>query len=192
MKAEAALPRKTRFNNNKNTFNISGDNNNIGSIQLGDRYGTDEISSSSMSVKRKFNGDLEEGNDNKKLNTFEVEENNSILGKWNKFLENKENFHSYSPEYHRIIRSGKTVSSKPSLDKEFYDQHVNEHKDVEYVLPEACMPYIANVMKQDDLKNYRKGIRPYQKQIMKMKMLSYFLKTCFKPCKFSYHSPRYP
>ncbi|KAI7906348.1 uncharacterized protein BX663DRAFT_189985 [Cokeromyces recurvatus] len=163
MKAEAALPKRTRFINNKNTFIISGNNSNIRSIQLGDRYGTDESSSSNMGVKRKFNSDLEERNNNKKPNIFEVEEgikeNNSILEKWDKFLENKESFHLYSPEYHRIIRGEKIVSSKPFLDKDLYNQHINEHKDVEYVIPEACMPYIANVIKQDDLDSYRKAIR---------------------------------
>ncbi|CEI98085.1 hypothetical protein RMCBS344292_12202 [Rhizopus microsporus] len=60
-----------------------------------------ESESSSMNTKRKTIGDSEEIAKTKKPYQFEfvgnTEEINSILGKWNKFLENKETFHPYSP-----------------------------------------------------------------------------------------------
>ncbi|KAI8091742.1 hypothetical protein BDF21DRAFT_449119 [Thamnidium elegans] len=159
LKAETALPKKIRIINSKNTFNMIGNNN--GNIRLGDTYNASE--SSSMNTKRKANDDFEEIAITKKPYQPEFVENaeeiNSILGKWNKFLENKENFHPYSPEYHRVIRCGKTVSSRPSLDKELYDQHVSQHEEKEYSLPEVCMSYIDNIMNQHDLKKYRKAIR---------------------------------
>lgn len=76
-----------------------GNNNNIENIQLG---GTNsESESSSMNTKRKTIDDSEEIAKTKKPYQFEfvgnTEEINSILGKWNKFLENKETFHPYSP-----------------------------------------------------------------------------------------------
>lgn len=70
-----------------------------------------------------------------------------------------DDFHPYSPEYHRIIRSGKIVSHKPYLDKELYTSHVNEHEDKEYTLPVVCAPYILKVIRQDDLKSFKKAIR---------------------------------
>lgn len=107
-------------------------------------------------TKRKSNDDSEEATNTKKPYEYEFEETNSILEKWNKFLENKENFHPYSPDYHRVIRCGKTVSSRPSLSKELYNQHVSQHEEKEYPLPEVCMAYISNVMNQDNLSKYRK------------------------------------
>ncbi|KAG2203446.1 hypothetical protein INT47_008173 [Mucor saturninus] len=107
LKAEAALPKKIRSVSSKNTFNMIGNNNNIGNIQLGDTYSASE--SSSMNTKRKANDDFEEITKTKKPCQFEFEGNteeiNSILGKWSKFLENKENFHPFSLEYHHVIRS---------------------------------------------------------------------------------------
>ncbi|KAI9487279.1 MAG: hypothetical protein EXX96DRAFT_615069 [Benjaminiella poitrasii] len=123
----------SKFTNNRNIFNINSD---IGSIQFGDRHGAEESSSNSMSVKRKFDDDL----------------------KWNKFLKNQE-FYPCSFEYNRVIRSEKTVSSRPSLNKELYDRLVYKHIDVDYALPDVCMPYIANAINQGGLKSYRKAIR---------------------------------
>lgn len=138
-----------------------GNNNNIGNIQLGDTYSASE--SSILNTKRKANNDFEEITKTKKPYQSEFEGNteeiNSILGKWNKFLENKENFHPFSPEYHHVIRCGKTVSYRPFLNKELYDQHVSQHEEKEYLLPEVCMSYIDNIMNQHDLKKYRKAIR---------------------------------
>ncbi|KAI9477728.1 MAG: hypothetical protein EXX96DRAFT_650172 [Benjaminiella poitrasii] len=137
LKAEAALPKKIRIVNSKNTFNMICNNN--GNIQLSDTYSATK--SSSMDIKRKANDDFEETAVTKKSyqsgfveNTKEI---NSILGKWNKFLENKKNFHLYSPEYHCVIRCG----------------------EKEYPLSEACKSYIDNIMNQNDLKKYRKAIR---------------------------------
>lgn len=36
---------------------------------------------------------------------------NVMLGKWDDFLDNRDSFHPYSPEYHRVIRSGNGLSS---------------------------------------------------------------------------------
>lgn len=76
-----------------------GSNNNIGNIHLGDTYSASE--SSSIKTKRKANDDFEEITKTKKPCQSEYEGNteeiNSILGKWNKFLENKGNFHPFSP-----------------------------------------------------------------------------------------------
>ncbi|CAO3607218.1 unnamed protein product [Mucor hiemalis] len=76
-----------------------GNNNNIENIQLGDTYSASE--SSSMNTKRKANDDFEVITKMKKPRQSEFEGNteeiNSILGKWNKFLKNKENFQPFSP-----------------------------------------------------------------------------------------------
>ncbi|ORE04442.1 hypothetical protein BCV72DRAFT_14721 [Rhizopus microsporus var. microsporus] len=81
-----------------------------------------------MNTKRKANDDSEEMAKTKKPYQSEfvgnTEEINSILVNWNKFLEKKKkkkNFHPYSLKYHCVIGYGKTVSSRPSLNKELYD-----------------------------------------------------------------------
>lgn len=123
LKAEYALPRKVNIVNNKNTFNIIGNNNQVQNIRVGDNI------ESSAGIKRKLDNDHENGNSSKKP---EIEKSNSLLQKWDSFLNNKETFHPYSPEYHRVIRSGKSVSPKPFLDEILYNQHVGEHSHLQF------------------------------------------------------------
>lgn len=78
LKAEVALPRKSRAVNNKNTFNIGGNKNNT-------HIGTGASSSdSSTGVKRRLDTDSEGENDHKKHITkpeIEKTNNTSILGR---------------------------------------------------------------------------------------------------------------
>jgi hypothetical protein len=158
LKAEAALPRRPRIINSKNIFYVNGDNNNFGDIQLGDITNTPQ----SSAQKRKYVDGSHQEIQNKRPNHQPDQDQNpstSMFGKWNKFLENRNNFHPYSPEYHRIIRSGQIVSHLPYLDPEIYLDHVAQHKHHEYPFPENCRSYINNVMDQNDIKEYKKAIR---------------------------------
>lgn len=64
-----------------------------------------------------------------------------IWKKWISFIKDPENikhFHPYSPEYHDIIRCGKSVSWLPNLDQHLYNKHMELHQEeVSRPLPAA-------------------------------------------------------
>lgn len=51
-----------------------------------------------------------------------------------------------SPEAHNIIRCGKGVSPRPSLDRSIYNKHLESHAVKEYPLPASCIKYIDAVI----------------------------------------------
>ncbi|KAG1449113.1 hypothetical protein G6F46_001409 [Rhizopus delemar] len=64
-----------------------------------------------------------------------------------------------SPEAHNIIRCGKGVSPRPSLDRSIYNKHLESHAVKEYPLPASCIKYIDAVIDSEDLIKFKKEIK---------------------------------
>ncbi|CAO3660632.1 unnamed protein product [Rhizopus stolonifer] len=145
---------------NHQSIVIHGDNNFI----HGNSFHTNETESSNNNSnhranKRQFNNNVEEDEDKeedkeeksarKKGKMSEKEKASGIWKDWIIFLQNKENvkkFHPYSPEYHNVIRIGRTVSWRPNLDEELYQNHIYEKKDELFSIPACIVEYINSVV----------------------------------------------
>ncbi|RCI06048.1 hypothetical protein CU098_013542, partial [Rhizopus stolonifer] len=87
------------------------------------------------------------------------EEHPSFWKDWIRFLENSQNFHPYSPEYHNIIRCGENVSPRPNLDDKIYNEHIKHHEVKSYKVPELYIPYLNGIFKSKNRHEYKNAIR---------------------------------
>ncbi|KAI8094450.1 hypothetical protein BDF21DRAFT_436294 [Thamnidium elegans] len=143
------------------------------------------------SSKRKFEAEErkdEDDNENKEP---------SIWKDWLNFLEHhKSAFHPYSPEANNIIRAGNGISSKPYLDRNLYNRHLEGNNVQSFTIPDVFQQHIDSVVNCNALSQFKKNIREFsmfigslvQEKEEGMKLLE-FLEGIFIELHETYTSP---
>ncbi|RCI01784.1 hypothetical protein CU098_010586, partial [Rhizopus stolonifer] len=178
IKANLAQPKNQQHVYNNSIF-INGDRNKH--ITLNNNFYGSETStgsSNNRSIKRPHgmeedfdgvekkrqnfsNEDVKDTEKKKDLREEETEKD-SLWKKWVLFLRNPENiikFHPFSPEYHGIIRCGKGVSWRPSLDSDLYKRHVDLHDEISYPLSNTVADYVSFVVNSPNILEFKKNLR---------------------------------
>ncbi|KAG2236914.1 hypothetical protein INT48_001983, partial [Thamnidium elegans] len=128
---------------------------------------------------------------------FFLNQEPSIWKDWPNFLEHhKSAFHPYSPEANNIIRAGNGISSKPYLDRNLYNRHLEGNNVQSFTIPDVFQQHIDSVVNCNALSQFKKNIREFsmfigslvQEKEEGMKLLE-FLEGIFIELHETYTSP---
>ncbi|KAI8967942.1 hypothetical protein BDF20DRAFT_908219 [Mycotypha africana] len=109
---------------------------------------------------------------------------NRFIKHWIEFMKHRTDAHPYSTESHGIIRCGKGVDASPNLNKEIYNEHVENHGRQVLPIPEACLAYLNGVIDSKTLKDFRKALSSYPEanddEERTLQFLEEILRACLK------------
>lgn len=145
IKAHFSKPQKKRKRNNNYTININGNHN---TTFAGDK------NTANYNANNKIKEDHEKTSDKDGYKKDEI--SNRFLKSWIEFINNNDNFLPYSPEAHEIIQCGKGVDAFPYVNKETYNEYVQNHETEAFPLPEVCITYLNNVI--DSVSRFNKCV----------------------------------
>lgn len=76
---------------------------------------------------------------------------------WLNFLEHRKKYSclSFSPEANNIIRAGNSISSKPYLNRSFYNRHLEGHSVQSFTIPDILQQHIDSVINCVSNHNYQ-------------------------------------